>query len=68
MKSVSGRQLALLAQRKGWTLARVQGSHHIFRKDDQIARLVIPVHGSKSLKSGLQRSLMKLIPLEENEL
>jgi len=31
-------------------------------------RLVIPVHGSKILKKGLQRALMKLIPVTEEEL
>ncbi len=36
--------------------------------EGRIERLVIPVHGSQSLKIGLQRGLMKLIPLSEDEL
>lgn len=48
--------------------ARVQGSHHIFKKAGRIERLVIPIHGSRTLKGGLQRSLMKLIPVTEAEL
>ncbi|MGA7805915.1 type II toxin-antitoxin system HicA family toxin [Bradyrhizobium sp.] len=29
MKSVSGRDLARIVERRGWTLLRVSGSHHI---------------------------------------
>ncbi len=60
--------MARLAEKKGWALARVQGSHHIFKKAGRIERLVIPIHGSRTLKGGLQRSLMKLIPVTEAEL
>jgi len=68
MKAVSGKRLAKLAEQKGWSLARVQGSHHIFIKHDRTERLVIPIHGNESLKIGLLRSLMKIIPLSPEEL
>lgn len=57
-----------LAEQKGWILARVQGSHHIYTKAGRVERVVIPIHGNKALKIGLQRSLMKLIPVDESEL
>jgi len=60
--------MAKLALKAGWLLARVQGSHHIFVKEGRVERVVIPVHGNKSLKIGLQRALMKMIPVEESEL
>jgi len=31
-------------------------------------RVVIPIHGNQTLKMGLQRSLMKIVPLVEEEL
>ncbi len=68
MKSVSGRRLAKLAESKGWTLARVKGSHHIYTKQGRSERVVIPIHGNTTLKIGLQRSLMKIIPISEDEL
>jgi predicted RNA binding protein YcfA (HicA-like mRNA interferase family) len=68
MKSVSGKQIAKLAESKGWSLARVSGSHYIYIKQGRIERVVIPIHGNKSLKIGLQRSLMKIIPLTDSEL
>ena len=60
--------MAKLAEEHGWILARVNGSHHIFVKEGRIERLVIPIHGNRDLKSGLQRSLMKLVPIAEDEL
>lgn len=60
--------MAKLAESKGWRLARVNGSHHIYIKDGRTERVVIPIHGNKPLKIGLHKSLMKIIPLTEAEL
>lgn len=68
MKTVSGKRLAQLAESKGWALARIKGSHHIYVKDGRTERVVIPIHSNQDLKSGLQRSLMKIIPVDESEL
>ena len=68
MKSISGRRLAKLAEGKGWVLARVSGSHHIYTMDGRQERLVIPIHGNRDLKRGLLKALMKIIPLTESEL
>ena len=68
MKQVSGKDLTRLVQRKGWSLARVQGSHHIFVMPGRRERIVIPVHGNRPLKIGLLRALMKIAGLAEEEL
>lgn len=68
MKAVTGKRLAKLAAQKGWILARINGSHHVCTKEGRIERVVIPIHGNQSLKIGLQRSLMKIIPVTEDEL
>jgi predicted RNA binding protein YcfA (HicA-like mRNA interferase family) len=68
MKAVSGKRFARLAEQKGWRLARINGSHHIYVMDGRNERLVIPIHGNESLKVGLQRSLMKIVPLTDDEL
>jgi predicted RNA binding protein YcfA (HicA-like mRNA interferase family) len=68
MKAVSGKRMARLAEEKGWTLARVNGSHHIYICEGRLERVVIPIHGNQTLKTGLQRSLMKIIPVVEDEL
>lgn len=68
MKAVSGKRMVKLAEQHGWSLARINGSHHVLVKDGRSERLVIPVHGNDSLKIGLQRALMKLIPVTESDL
>lgn len=68
MKSISGKQMAKLVEQKGWKLIRVNGSHHIFTKEGRMERVVVPVHGNQTLKIGLQRALMKIIPLQADEL
>jgi predicted RNA binding protein YcfA (HicA-like mRNA interferase family) len=68
MKAVTGREVAKAAERKGWMLARVSGSHHVCTKDGLIERVVIPIQGNRTLKIGLQRSLMKIIPVDWDEL
>ena len=68
MKAVTGKRLAKLAEQKGWRLARISGSHHIYTMNGRIERLVIPIHGNQVLKIGLQRSLMKIIPVTDDEL
>ncbi|MGZ8938761.1 MAG: type II toxin-antitoxin system HicA family toxin [Limisphaerales bacterium] len=68
MKQVSGKELARAIQRKGWTLARIKGSHHIFVMAGRRERIVIPIHGNQPLKIGLLKSLMKTADLREDEL
>ena len=62
MKAVSGRELARILERKGWQLLRVHGSHFLYGRS--MERIVIPVHGNKTLKTGMQRDLMKQAGLE----
>ena len=68
MKQTSGRELAKAVQRKGWSLARIHGSHHIFVMAGRRERIVIPVHGNRPLKIGLLRALMKIAELTEDDL
>jgi predicted RNA binding protein YcfA (HicA-like mRNA interferase family) len=67
MKSVSGKEMCRILGRKGWTLARVRGSHHRYEKSGQ-SPVVVPVHGNKSLKTGTQKAIMKNAGLTETDL
>jgi len=58
VKQVPGREFARKIQARGWALARVKGSHHIFTKPGHRERIVIPIHGNQPLKIGLLKSLM----------
>ena len=67
MKSVSGREFARAIERRGWTLLRVSGSHHIYGKSGSTVRLSVPIHGNKPLKTGLLRHFMKLAELSDHD-
>ncbi|MGD9923147.1 MAG: type II toxin-antitoxin system HicA family toxin [Pseudorhodoplanes sp.] len=67
MKSMTGRELARLVERQGWTLLRVAGSHHIYGKPGSVVRLSIPIHGNKPLKTGLLRHLLKGSGIPDSE-
>jgi predicted RNA binding protein YcfA (HicA-like mRNA interferase family) len=68
MRSVSGKEFAKILERHGWTLLRVQGSHHIYGRAGSDVRLSVPIHGTQALKTGLLRHLMKMADLSENDL
>ena len=50
------KDLLKLLQQNGWKVIRVQGSHHIMQKGEQIE--VIPVHG-RDVPSGLLNKILK---------
>ena len=64
MKPVSGKEFCRVLEKNGWTLQRVQGSHHIYAKPGSAVRISVPVHRSRTLKTGLQRFLSKLAGLQ----
>jgi predicted RNA binding protein YcfA (HicA-like mRNA interferase family) len=68
MKSVSGKEFARVLERHGWTLLRVQGSHHIYGRAGSDVRLSVPLHGNQTLKTGLLRHLMKMAGISESDL
>ena len=68
MKAVSGKRFCRLLESKGWNLKRISGSHHIYAKAGNLARISVPVHGNTPLKIGLQRHLMKIAGIIELEL
>ena len=68
MKSVSGRELAKALEQCGWSLLRVNGSHHIYGKAGSNVRISVPIHGNKPLKIGLLHHLLKAASISEEEL
>jgi predicted RNA binding protein YcfA (HicA-like mRNA interferase family) len=68
MKAISGKRMCKLLEAKGWRLARVAGSHHIFVISGRNIRISVPVHGNQDLKIGLQKAIMGLAAIKEEEL
>jgi predicted RNA binding protein YcfA (HicA-like mRNA interferase family) len=68
MKAISGKRMCTILEAKGWRLARVTGSHHIFVFSGKNIRISVPVHANQDLKIGLQRAIMNLAGIQEKEL
>ena len=68
MKSVSGKRFCRVLELRGWKMMRISGSHRIDARADSDVRISVPVHGSASLKRGLQKHLMKLADIDDAEL
>jgi predicted RNA binding protein YcfA (HicA-like mRNA interferase family) len=54
---MSGKELLRRLEQAGWTLERVNGSHHIMAKGS--ARITVPVHANRDLSTGLLNKLLK---------
>jgi predicted RNA binding protein YcfA (HicA-like mRNA interferase family) len=68
LKAVSGKNLCRALARKGWVLARINGSHHIFTKPGNPVTAVVPVHGNRTLPTGMQHGIMRAAGLTEADL
>ncbi|HYW05643.1 MAG TPA: type II toxin-antitoxin system HicA family toxin [Longimicrobium sp.] len=68
MRSVSGKALCRILEQTGWSLLRVNGSHHIYGRPGDPARISVPVHGNQDLKVGLLRHLLRAAGLSETDL
>ena len=67
MKSISGKKFCRVLEKYGWSLLRVNGSHHIYGKAGVSVRLSVPIHGNDSLKTGLLNHLIKMAGLTEGD-
>ena len=55
------KELLRLMLKNGWKIERVNGSHHIMKKGNEIE--VIPVHG-KELPTGIANKILKRLDLD----
>jgi predicted RNA binding protein YcfA (HicA-like mRNA interferase family) len=68
VKIVSGKRMCRILTQRGWILARINGSHHIFRHPTTGRQTVVPVHGNSDLKPGTQRGIMRDAGLTDDDL
>jgi len=53
LKSITGSEMCRLMEANGWSLRRINGSHHIYSKPGERKVISVPVNGGKNLKPGL---------------
>jgi predicted RNA binding protein YcfA (HicA-like mRNA interferase family) len=68
VKVISGKQMCRVLEQHGWVLARINGSHHIYRDPATGRRTSVPVHGNHDLKPGTQRGIMRDAGLTDDDL
>jgi predicted RNA binding protein YcfA (HicA-like mRNA interferase family) len=54
---VTGKNLLKLLKKENWELDRINGSHHIMKKDEKT--LSIPVHGNRDIPLGTLNAILK---------
>lgn len=68
MKHVNAREMCKALERQGWSLERITGSHYIYNRPGARRPISVPMHGSKTLKTGTQRSIMRETGLTDADL
>ena len=68
MRPISGKRMCRALEQHGWSLARIKGSHHAYRKVGSTMTIVVPVHGNRDLKPGTQNGIMKDAGLSDADL
>ncbi|ERN41357.1 putative periplasmic or secreted lipoprotein [Rubidibacter lacunae KORDI 51-2] len=68
MKSVPGKKLCKILEKRGWVLKKVTGSHHIYEKSGESKIVSVPVHRNRDLKIGTLKSIMNIAQLLEEDL
>jgi predicted RNA binding protein YcfA (HicA-like mRNA interferase family) len=54
-------------RRRGWSLDRVRGSHHVMVKPGRAEIITVPVHGNAPLKPGLLSAILRLSGLSRSD-
>jgi len=68
LKQISGKEFAKLLEKHEWKLSRIKGSHHVYIKPGNPARISLPIHGNQTLKTGLLKHFMNISDISEDEL
>jgi predicted RNA binding protein YcfA (HicA-like mRNA interferase family) len=68
VKVISGKRMCRVLEKHGWTLARINSSHHIYRHAVTGRRTVVPVHANEDLKPGTLRGIMRDAGLTDDDL
>lgn len=67
LPAVRARELVRVAVRLGFAFDRQRGSHAVYRRVADGARLVIPIHKGRTIKQGTLRGIIKDMGIEPSE-
>ena len=61
----TGKEMVRFLEQQGFSLIRIQGSHHILVRN--VLRTNVPVHGTRTLKIGTLRGILRDIDMTAEE-
>ena len=67
LPAVKARQLVKVAERLGFVLDRQKGSHAVYYRDSDRARVVIPMHSGKDIKRKTLAGIIDDMGITEDE-
>lgn len=67
LPSLTGKELVRVALKAGFVLRRQSGSHVIYVRDSDMARIVIPLHAGKTLKPKTLHGIIRDMKLTTEE-
>lgn len=56
---MNGKQIIAKLKKEGWTLIKIEGSHHMMKNLENNKKVPVPVHGSKDIKISLVKAIEK---------
>lgn len=59
LPTVNGKQVVAALRRAGFLLEKVNGSHHILRDPVSGTHVSVPVHGTRDMKAGTVRGVIR---------
>jgi predicted RNA binding protein YcfA (HicA-like mRNA interferase family) len=68
MKPISGKKLGKMLEKRGWRLARTNGSYHTYKNPNVREMVTISIHGNKTIKLGILKQIMKIAGLSESDI
>jgi predicted RNA binding protein YcfA (HicA-like mRNA interferase family) len=64
---VRGADIARALEKRGFTLSRVRGSHHIFHSSDGARRVVVPYHGNRVIPPGTLANILRQAEITDED-
>lgn len=64
---LNGKELRRALEKSGFRCVRIEGSHHILKRDFPPARISVPVHGAEIIKPKTYRRIIKAAGLTDED-
>jgi len=64
---VTAREVIRVAERLGFVFRRQKGSHAVYRREADRARLVVPMHSGETIRPGTLATVLKQMGVTRDE-